>query len=248
MWLSFFHQILMPHLLFLMNVRRKECTFMIRVYCLYRVSTIGQVEKNDIPDAAAGVPSICRRKGMADRGRIFWKRSFRLQAICEQREALQGDKTRCASKTVWCVACFYVWPTGPQGWWDTLRGGVVRQNGVKVWSVVEGEQRFDDHIDKLLNYIRFWQSSGESLKTSIRTKARMGSVIPRVRLCRRNCALWLPAMPNGPNQQTRSWALWPDNRPSGVTGSKKNIWPLLYSTGASVIIYMPPPSKQTTTT
>lgn len=47
------------------------------------------------------------------------------------------------------------------------------KNGVEVWSVVEGEQRFDDHIDKLLNYIRFWQSSGESLKTSIRTKARM---------------------------------------------------------------------------
>lgn len=38
---------------------------------------------------------------------------------------------------------------------------------------MEGEQRFEDHIDKLLNYIRFWQSSGESLKTSIRTKARM---------------------------------------------------------------------------
>lgn len=47
------------------------------------------------------------------------------------------------------------------------------KNGIEVWSVIEGEQRFEDHIDKLLNYIRFWQSSGESLKTSIRTKARM---------------------------------------------------------------------------
>ena len=47
------------------------------------------------------------------------------------------------------------------------------KNGIEVWSVVEGEQRFEDHIDKLLNYIRYWQSSGESLKTSIRTKTRM---------------------------------------------------------------------------
>ena len=40
--------------------------------------------------------------------------------------------------------------------------------GVEVWSVTEGQQRFDGHVDKLLNYIRFWQASGESYKTSIR--------------------------------------------------------------------------------
>lgn len=40
--------------------------------------------------------------------------------------------------------------------------------GVEVWSVQEGQQKFDDHIDKLLNYIRSWQSNGESLKTSVR--------------------------------------------------------------------------------
>ncbi len=47
------------------------------------------------------------------------------------------------------------------------------KNGIEVWSVIEGEQRFEDHVDKLLNYIRYWQSSGESIKTSIRTKTRM---------------------------------------------------------------------------
>jgi DNA invertase Pin-like site-specific DNA recombinase/predicted NAD-dependent protein-ADP-ribosyltransferase YbiA (DUF1768 family) len=41
-------------------------------------------------------------------------------------------------------------------------------NGIEVWSVKEGQQRFDSHTDKLVNYIRFWQASGESLKTSIR--------------------------------------------------------------------------------
>lgn len=43
--------------------------------------------------------------------------------------------------------------------------------GVEVWSVTEGQQRFDGHTDKLLNYIRFWQASGESYKTSIRVDA-----------------------------------------------------------------------------
>ena len=42
------------------------------------------------------------------------------------------------------------------------------QQGIEVWSTKEGEQRFDTHVEKLLNYIRFWQDSGESEKTAIR--------------------------------------------------------------------------------
>lgn len=37
----------------------------------------------------------------------------------------------------------------------------------------EGQQRFDTHVDKLMNYIRYWQASGESLKTSVRTRTRL---------------------------------------------------------------------------
>lgn len=50
------------------------------------------------------------------------------------------------------------------------------QNGIEVWSAVEGQQRFDSHVDKLLNYIRYWQASGESIKTSIRVKDRIGQL------------------------------------------------------------------------
>ena len=38
------------------------------------------------------------------------------------------------------------------------------RNGIRVWSTQEGEQRFDNHTDKLLNYIRFRQADGESEK------------------------------------------------------------------------------------
>lgn len=47
------------------------------------------------------------------------------------------------------------------------------KHGIEVWSTQEGEQRFENHVDKLMNYIRFWQESGESIKTSIRIKTRM---------------------------------------------------------------------------
>ena len=46
------------------------------------------------------------------------------------------------------------------------------QQGIEVWSTREGQQRFDTHVDKLLNYIRFWQASGESEKTSIRVRTK----------------------------------------------------------------------------
>lgn len=49
----------------------------------------------------------------------------------------------------------------------------VKTAGIEVWSVKEGEQRFETHVDKLTNYIRFWQASGESEKTSIRIRTRI---------------------------------------------------------------------------
>jgi len=32
-------------------------------------------------------------------------------------------------------------------------------------------------VDKLMNYIRYWQASGESIKTSIRTKTRLAQIV-----------------------------------------------------------------------
>lgn len=51
------------------------------------------------------------------------------------------------------------------------------RNGIEVWSTEEGQQRFDNHVDKLMNYLRYWQASGESLKTSVRTKTRLGQIV-----------------------------------------------------------------------
>ena len=50
------------------------------------------------------------------------------------------------------------------------------RNGIEVWSATEGQQRFDTHVDKLMNYIRYWQASGESIKTSIRVKTRLSQM------------------------------------------------------------------------
>lgn len=50
------------------------------------------------------------------------------------------------------------------------------KQGIRVWIVKEGEQRFESHVDKLTNYIRFWQAAGESEKTSIRIRTRLEQI------------------------------------------------------------------------
>lgn len=47
------------------------------------------------------------------------------------------------------------------------------KHGIEVWSAREGQQGFDNHVDKLMNYLRFWQAPGESEKTSIRISSKM---------------------------------------------------------------------------
>jgi len=44
-------------------------------------------------------------------------------------------------------------------------------------SLTEDEYRFEHHVDKLTNYIRFWQVAGESEKTSMRTKERLSQIV-----------------------------------------------------------------------
>lgn len=51
------------------------------------------------------------------------------------------------------------------------------KHGLEVWSTQEGEQRFDSRADKLINYIRYWQSGGESEKTSIRVRTKQKQMI-----------------------------------------------------------------------
>ena len=44
--------------------------------------------------------------------------------------------------------------------------------GIEVWSTQEGQQKFDCHTDSLINFLRFWQAEGESIKISIRTRTK----------------------------------------------------------------------------
>lgn len=147
-----------------------------RVYCLYRVSTKKQVDKNenDIPmqktacrDFASSRPEWMILKEFSEKGVSGYKVS------ADDRDAIQELKEAALNDEFDILLVFMFDRIGRI---DDETPFVVEwfaKHGIEVWSTQEGQQRFDNHVDKLMNYLRFWQASGESEKTSIRIKNRM---------------------------------------------------------------------------
>ena len=153
-----------------------------RVCCLYRVSTDKQVDYGT--DHEADIPmqrKACHR--FAEK--MGWNIVFE-----EQEDGVSGHKVRAENRD----RIQTIKELARKGKFDILlvfmfdRIGRIAdetpfvvewfvKNGIRVWSTQEGEQRFDNHIDKLLNYIRFWQADGESEKTSIRTRTSLGQMV-----------------------------------------------------------------------
>lgn len=145
-----------------------------RVEMLYRVSTLGQVEKDDIPmqkqfcrEFVAGHSNWIIVKELYEKGVSGFKKSAKERdAIQElQQDAIEGK-----------FDILLVYMFDRLGRRDDETPFVVEwfvKHGIEVWSAIEGQQRFDNHVDKLLNYIRYWQASGESVKTSVRVRTRL---------------------------------------------------------------------------
>lgn len=153
-----------------------------RVCCLYRVSTDKQVDYDTNHEADIPMQrKACRR--FADK--MGWTIVHE-----EQEDGVSGHKIRAENRD----KIQAIKELARKGKFDILlvfmfdRIGRIAdetpfvvewfvKNGIQVWSTQEGEQRFDNHIDKLLNYIRFWQADGESEKTSIRTRTSLGQMV-----------------------------------------------------------------------
>lgn len=148
-----------------------------RVYCLYRVSTKGQVEKDDIPMQRQACHEFAASKGWDIIKEFSEKGVSGFKVSAKDRDAIQEIQKDAALSKFDILLVFMFDRLGRKEdetpfvveWFD--------KNGIEVWSTVEGQQRFDNHVDKLMNYIRYWQASGESIKTSIRTKTRLSQIV-----------------------------------------------------------------------
>lgn len=150
-----------------------------RVCCLYRVSTKGQVDKaeNDIPMQKKACHEFAESKGwtIIKEHAELGVSGFKVAAA--DRDELQEIKREAEKQEFDILLVFMFDRLGRK---DNETPFVLKwfvEQGISVWSTVEGEQRFDSNVDDLLNYIRFWQASSESQKTSVRIKTRMKQIV-----------------------------------------------------------------------
>ena len=149
-----------------------------RVYCLYRVSTKKQVDKqkDDIPMQKIACHEFSEQKGWVITKEFYEKGVSGFKVSANDRDAIQ-DLKEAAINNEFDVLLVYMFDR--LGRRDDETPFVVEwfaKNGIEVWSTQEGQQQFENHTDKLLNYIRYWQANGESVKTSMRLKTRMAQL------------------------------------------------------------------------
>ena len=128
-----------------------------RVYTLYRVSTIGQVEKDDIPMQKQVCRDFAKKQGWVVVKEFSEKGISGYKVSAKDRDAIQEIQHDAALGKFDILLVFMFDRLGRR---DDETPFIVEwfvKNGVEVWSAMEGQQRFDNHVDKLMNYIRYWQ-------------------------------------------------------------------------------------------
>jgi DNA invertase Pin-like site-specific DNA recombinase len=138
---------------------------------------IGADNKEDIPMQRQACREFAERMGWIV-GREFEEKGISGSKVsADKRDAIQDLKDAAVKGEFQILLVFMFDRIGSI---DDETPFVVEwfvKHGIEVWSVNEGEQKIEQHVDKLMNYIRFWQAAGESEKTSIRTKTRLGQIV-----------------------------------------------------------------------
>lgn len=148
-----------------------------RVYCLYRVSTKGQVDGDDIPMQKQACRVFAEKMGWTICKEYMEKGISGFKISANDRDVIQDLKVAAEKKEFDILLVFMFDRLGriPNETPFVLEWFV--KSGIQVWSAKEGQQTFETDCDYLLNYIRFWQAGGESRKTSMRVKTRLGQLV-----------------------------------------------------------------------
>ncbi|MDY7222121.1 recombinase family protein [Halalkalibacterium halodurans] len=146
-----------------------------RVWALYRVSDKSQVHADeDIPMQR----EACRRfvaihpdwtleNELYEKGVSGWKKKS------DDRDELVRIKNAAVENKFDILVIFMSDRLGRKKDETPFILEFLKTNNVDVYSVKEGLLKSEDHVDALINYIRFWQAEGESLKTSVRVREEM---------------------------------------------------------------------------
>ncbi|MDF0728919.1 recombinase family protein [Cytobacillus sp. S13-E01] len=143
-----------------------------RTWILYRVSTKKQVSADDdIPmqkkachEFVETHPDWEITNELYEKGLSGWK------LTADNRDELMKIKAAAENKEFDVLVVFLFDRLGRREQETPFIVQFLVEQGVEVWSAKEGQARIEDHADILINFIRFWQASGESHKISLRSR------------------------------------------------------------------------------
>ncbi len=152
-----------------------------RVRTLLRVSSRQQLHDDDIPVQRAEAKSY-----IANRPDWEFDREYIEKAVSAykngvaDRVVLQEILEDAKNKEFDVLLTYMSDRIGRQEEYSTYVA-TLNKLGIEVWTIKDGQLKTEDHIDKLLNYIRFWQNAGESKKTSMRVRDTQQELIKQGR-------------------------------------------------------------------
>lgn len=145
-----------------------------RVLCLYRVSSDKQLYHNsndeaDIPMQRVRCREVCEQQGWTIVCELQEEGISGHKVRAENRDKIQLIKEYALKKQFDILMVFMFDRIGRIADETPFVVEWLVRNGIRVWSAQEGEQRIENNMDKLINYLHFWQADSESVKTSVRT-------------------------------------------------------------------------------
>lgn len=142
-----------------------------RVGCLYRVSTLKQGEKDDIPMQRISCNNFIKSHNNWILTKEYIELGVSGYKLSEsKRDVLQDIKKDVLKKQIDILLVFMFDRIGRREEETPFVVEWLINEGVEVWSVKEGQRKIENRADKLINYLTYWQAGGESEKTSIRVR------------------------------------------------------------------------------
>lgn len=141
-----------------------------RVRTLLRVSSKMQLKDNDIPIQRAEVADYIKKQidWVFDDEYIERAVSAYRNGV-DDREVLLEILEDAKNKEFDILLTYMSDRIGRKEEYSTYVA-TLNSLGVEVWTIKDGQLKTEEHIDKLLNFIRFWQNEGESKKTGARVR------------------------------------------------------------------------------
>lgn len=159
----------------------------LRVYCLYRVSLsrqVDHVQQNgeriaDIPMQRTACRQFCAERGWMIAAEFQEPGVSGFKSSTFQREAIQ-EIVSAARKQAFEVLLVYTIDRLSRRDSDLpLLFSEITECGIAVWSVEEGELRYQTATDRLLVYLQGWKANGESERIGQRISTIQSQMVAR---------------------------------------------------------------------